>query len=329
MSSKRAVVGVDLGGTSIAAAVVDDAKGKILGEAKSKTEAAEGADAVVKRLAQTIERALDSSGLKKKHIAGVGVGVPGPLDIKTGTVVRCPNLGPSWDHYPLGERLQQLLSFGVTLENDVNVGAVGEYTFGAGRGSRDMLAIFVGTGIGGGIILDGKLHGGARGSAGEVGHMVILDGGPLCGCGERGHAEALASRTAIEREIREAIAAGRESIIPELLRAANRTTISAGILGDAYDAEDGVTLEAVQRAQYYLGVLIAACVNLLDPELVVVGGGVLERMGEGYLTPVRSVAVQQLINKSDVDPQKLIVRAALGDYSGAMGAAVLARQRLG
>jgi glucokinase len=113
------------------------------------------------------------------------------------------------------------------------------------------------------------------------------------------------------------------------LRVANRTTISAGILGDAFDAGDAVTLEAVQRAQYYLGVLISACVNLLDPELVVVGGGVLERMGEGYLAPVRSVAVQQLVNTSNLDPQKLIVRATLGDYSGAMGAAVLARQRLG
>jgi glucokinase len=190
-----------------------------------------------------------------------------------------------------------------------------------------MVAMFVGTGIGGGVILNGRLHSGFRYSAGEVGHMVIHAGAALCGCGEPGHAEALASRTAIEREIRAAIEAGRESIVPELLRASDRTVISASIIGEAHDRGDQVTIEVIERAQYYLGLLISACVNLLDPEAIVVGGGVLERMGDAYLEPVRRTAQQHYINKTEADRVR-IVRASLGDYSGAIGAAVLAAQRL-
>ncbi|HHX64339.1 MAG TPA: ROK family protein, partial [Chloroflexi bacterium] len=142
------------------------------------------------------------------------------------------------------------------------------------------------------------------------------------------HAEALASRTAIERDIRAAIASGRESIVSRLLEESGRTIISAGIIGAAYDAGDQVTVEVVSRAQYYLGLLIASCVNLLDPEAVVVGGGVLERMGDAYLQPVRGIARQQYVNAENADRVR-IVAASLGDYSGVMGAAVLARQRLG
>jgi len=324
----RIVVGVDLGGTNVFAAVVNTREGELLGQAKRLTEAEQGAEAVTARIAETVKNAIKRAGLKKKDILGVGIGVPGPVYPETGLVANCPNLGPSWNRFPLREALAALLGLPVVVDNDVNVGAVGEHTYGAGRGSRDMLAIFVGTGIGGGLIIDGKLHGGQRNAAGEVGHMVVLDGGPLCGCGGRGHAEALASRTAMERDIRAAIASGRTSIVPQLLDAAKRNIISAGVIGDAYDAGDEVTIEVVKRAQYYLGILISACVNLLDPEIIVVGGGVLERMGEAYLDPVRVAAQQHYINKLELDRIR-IIRAALGDLSGAMGAAVLAAQRLG
>lgn len=327
MSRKRAVVGVDLGGTSLIAAVVDDQKGRVLGEAKLKTQPEAGLEGVLGRIQEAVGAAIKDSGIRRRSVLGVGIGVPGPVDAKTGVVVRCPNLGAGWDSAPIAARLGQLLDLPVTVDNDVNVGAVGEHRFGAGRGTRDMLAIFVGTGIGGGLILGGKLHGGLRNSAGEVGHMVVLDGGARCGCGEHGHAEGLASRSAIERDILAAMQAGRESSIPQLLRAANRTALSAGVIGDALEAGDRVTMEAVGRAQHYLGILVSACINLLDPERVVLGGGVLERMGEDYLSPVRRIAWQHLVNKEG-DAERCIVRATLGDHSGVMGAAVLARQRL-
>lgn len=324
--NRKIVVGVDLGGTNCLAGTVDP-DGKVLGESKSRTKAEADADAVVQDMSDAVLVAIKRAGLKKKDILGVGVGVPGPVDPRTCIVARCPNLGPSWDNFPLAEKLSAFLDLPVTVDNDVNVGAVGEHIYGAGRGARDMLAIFVGTGIGGGLVLNGKLRTGFRNSAGEVGHMVILTDGPLCGCGERGHAEALASRTAIERYIQEALDQGKSSIITHLMTQTGRTIMSAGVIGDAYDAGDAVVVEAVRRAQYYLGILISACVNLLDPEMVVVGGGVLERMGDPYLDPVRKVAEQHYINKTDIDHVR-IVRAALGDHSGVLGAAVLARQRL-
>ena len=324
---QKAIVGVDLGGTSIYAAVVDAGDGRVLGTAKRKTRAERGASIVVDRLLATIERAISASGLSQKAILGLGIGVPGPVDPPKGLVVRCPNLGPTWDNFYLGDELTRRLGKPVVVNNDVNVGAVGEHRHGAGRGTRDMLAIFVGTGIGGGLILGGKLYAGCRNSAAEVGHMVIEAEGALCGCGERGHAEALASRTAIERYIREALAAGQPSIIPELRQKAKGDLLTAGIIGDAYDAGDLVTISAVRRAQYYLGLLLASCVNFFDPEKIVIGGGLLERMGDAYLEPVRETAQQHYINKHNLD-RVAIVRARLGDQAGAIGAAELAKQRL-
>ncbi|MCD6520890.1 MAG: ROK family protein [Anaerolineae bacterium] len=327
MPSGDLVVGVDVGGTSLFAAVVDTCNGKVLGKAKRKTKAEQGANGVVRRIVKTIRESIQEADLDIKNLRGIGVGVPGPLDPEKGVVFRCVNLGESWTNFPLVEALQEYLPLPVVIENDVNAGAVGEHTYGAGRGSRDMLAIFVGTGIGGGLIIDGKLYPGVRHSAAEVGHMVILADGPLCSCGARGHAEALASRSAIERDIRNALERGADSIVPRLLRKYKRTSITSRIIGEAYESGDKVTREAVRRAQYYLGLLVASCVNLLDPEMIVIGGGLLERMGEEYLVPVRRVFREHQVNKNSPF-QPRVVRAELGDFSGAMGAAVIAQRRL-
>ena len=329
MSNKRPryCVGLDLGGTSVFAAAVDAKKQKVLGTAKGKTHAEGGADAVVEGLARTALDAMEAAGLTPQGIDALGVGVPGPIIPEEGVVVRCANLGPSWDGYPLTQRLSALLPVPIVLDNDVNVGAVGEHVFGAGAGVDDLVAIFVGTGVGGGIILGGRLRVGPHNSAGEIGHMVILDGGPLCGCGQAGHAEALCSRSAIERQIIETVETGRLSRAMELWRQSGKETMSSGIIGDAYDEGDEITREAVARAQYYLGILIANCVNTLDPEMVVVGGGMLERFGEAYLGPVREAATRHYLNPVSVKATR-IVPASLGDRSGAVGAAILATQRL-
>jgi len=323
----RYCIGLDLGGTSVFAAVVDAKKRKVLATAKRKTKAARGADVVVERMARTAQEAMDAAGLKPKKVASIGIGVPGPIIPEEGVVVRCANLGPTWDNYPLTRRLSALLPVPIVLDNDVNVGAVGEHAFGAGVGANDLVAIFVGTGVGGGIILDGKLRVGPNNSAGEIGHTVILDGGPLCGCGQAGHAEALCSRSAIEHTIVEAVEGGATSAAMELWRESGKDTMSSGIIGDAYDSGDEITRKAVSRAQYYLGILIANCVNTLDPELVVVGGGMVERFGEAYLKPVREAARPHFLNPMAIDATP-IVAASLGDRSGAVGAAILASQRM-
>jgi glucokinase len=187
-----------------------------------------------------------------------------------------------------------------------------------------MVGIFVGTGVGGGMILNGKLRSGFRHAAAEIGHMIILADGPVCGCGNRGCLEALASRTAIERDIQLGIAAGRQSLIPELVEKKGRLT--SGVLAKALRQGDPLVTEIMNRAQWYLGLLTASIVNLIDPEMVVFGGGVVEALGDKFLEPIRVTARQHFIQKSGAY-QVRIVGATLGDHAGVLGAAVLARQR--
>jgi glucokinase len=324
---RELAVGVDLGATSLYTAVVDVATGRCLGGSKLKTKAELGADGVVKRVLKSIKSALKDAAIDKSQLRGVGVGVPGPVLADQGVVIGLTNMGPTWTNYPLAERLAAGLSLPVIIDNDVNVGAVGEHRFGAGQGVLDMIAMFVGTGLGGGIIIGGRLHTGFRGSAGEVGHMVVQAGGVLCGCGERGHAESYASRTGIEKAINASIAEGVPTIVPQLMAAEGRTMLTSSVLETAFERGDAVTVAAINAAQDYLGLLIASCVNLLDPQVVVIGGGMVERMGDAYLGRVREVAYRHFLNKNDMD-QVRIVPAALGDASGAVGAAVLAAQRL-
>ena len=320
-------VGVDLGGTSLYAAVVNTGTGQILGEAKCKTKPKRGAVGVTERVVTTIASAMSEGGVRAEDVVGVGIGVPGPIDTRAGIVIRLTNMGPTWDGFPLAQTLAKLSGLSVVIENDVNVGAVGEHRFGAGRGVSDLIALFVGTGLGGGVILGGKLRTGFRGSAGEVGHMLVAAEGETCGCGEKGHAEAYASRTAIERSICRAIDTGEACMLAEIVQKDKSARLTAKYIQRAYEAGDDVVVKAVQSAQYYLGLLIADCVNLLDPEAIVVGGGVLERMGDAYLEPVRGVARQHFLNKNAMESVR-IVAAELGDSSGAIGAAVQASQRL-
>jgi glucokinase len=206
------------------------------------------------------------------------------------------------------------------------VGAIGEHILGAGKGCKSLVAIFVGTGIGGGIILRNRLYRGVRYTAGEVGHMVLLADGPVCGCGKKGCAEALASRTAIERDIRAQIAAGQESVIPALLEEMSRQTITSSVIEKALDADDRVVGQVMAQAEYYIGLLVANIVNLLDPEVIVLGGGVVERLGERYLEPVRETAERYYLNQQDRSKIH-IVATQLGGNAGVLGAATMANQR--
>ncbi len=316
------VIGMDLGGTKILAAVVDG-EGTIVAEAKLKTKAEQGPDAVIERIAQVARQAAQKAKIDWPEIRGVGIGAPGPMNPETGVVYHPPNL-PGWDEIALGPRLSEALGVPVGLENDVNLGTLGEHALGAGQGTKDMVGIFVGTGVGGGLILDGKLRSGFRHAAAEVGHMIVMADGPVCGCGKRGCLEALASRTAIERDIRLGLAAGRESLLAELM--GDRGRLTSGALAEALQRGDPLVSEVIGRAQWYLGLLTASLVNLIDPEMIVFGGGVVEAVGDGFLDPIRVTARQYYIQQADADKVR-IVPARLGDYAGVLGAAVLARRR--
>jgi glucokinase len=204
---------------------------------------------------------------------------------------------------------------------------VGEHALGAGRRTNELVGIFVGTGIGGGIIMRGRLFEGSRGSAGEIGHVVIQADGPRCGCGKRGCAEALASRTAMERDVRAAIKAGRKSDVLEIMKERNRERMTSSIIVRALKRKDRVMREVIARAQHYLGILVANVVNVLDPECVVIGGGLAERLGEDFVGPIRKTAYHYFLQQRGTE-RVAILPGQLGDQSGALGAAVLARQRL-
>lgn len=324
-ASDKPIVGSDLGGTKILAGVVAG-DGKILGMAKRPTKPQAGVEEVVDRIAKTVLEAVSAAKREKSDIAAVCIGAPSPVDPVRGIVWSPPNL-PGWEEVRLGDLLKARLDLPVFVENDVNLGTFGEFALGAAKGYQDVVGIFVGTGIGGGLVLGGKLWQGSRYSAAEIGHMVILADGPVCGCGKRGCAEALASRTAIERDIWAGIRAGRESRIPEIVKTDRGGQITSGALAEAYRRGDALVAEVLSRAQYYLGILVASCVNLIDPQVVVLGGGVVEALGAEFLEPIRRVAYQYFMNKRDMKKVK-VLQAELGDHAALLGAAMYARQRL-
>ncbi|HRX03696.1 MAG: ROK family protein [Anaerolineae bacterium] len=320
---KQYRLGIDLGGTNVMALVVNE-KDEIIGEAKKKTKAELGPQGVVDRIVATAESALSAAEVDVKAVIAAGVGAPGPVNLDTGVVVEAPNL-PGWQEIPLAAMLSDKLGMPVFADNDVNLGTLGVHQMGVGRGTQHMVGIFVGTGVGGGLIINGQLHRGSRYSAGEIGHTVIVPNGPICGCGKRGCLEAVASRTAIEREVSAALAAGHPSVLTELLGPEGKNRLTSGVIRSALEAGDALMTSVMSQVQYYLGLLTANLVNVLDPEMVVFGGGVVEALGDDFLEPVRTTARIYYLQQRDADRVQ-IVPAKLGDYAGGLGGAALARQ---
>jgi glucokinase len=321
--SGRPVLGVDLGGTKILAAVVGGGR-TILGRSKRATPASEGGDAILEAIVATIDEALAAAGVHRDDVAGVGVGSPGPLDPKTGVILFSANMNVK--DFPLAPDLSARLGKPVLLQNDVRVGGYGEFRLGAGQGYRNILAAFVGTGIGGCLVLDGKIVEGATGNAGEVGHIVVKAGGPRCGCGNRGCMEALASRTAITRRVLKAVRKGIPTILSGKVDKKSGK-LKSGDLAAAVVAHDAIALKEVRRAAHYLGVGLGSLVNVLGPEIVIIGGGVAEALGTHFVDLVRATIRTTVI----VDPKETIKiePAALGDDAGVLGAALFASERFG
>jgi glucokinase len=323
-AKKEFMVGIDMGGTRVRALVVD-AQNRVLGMQRAPTYPKQKPERVVGDLALLVKGAVDQAHLKLSDLRTVSIGVPGAVDPERGIVQHAPNLG--WKKVALGPKLEALLHVPVFVENDVNIGVMGEYVLGAGQGVRNLVGIFVGTGIGGGILRDGQLYQGARGAAGEVGHIILEVNGPRCGCGNLGCAEALASRTAMEREVRAALRRGEQSIVPKLMRERGRERMTSSIIQKALKQHDPVMGKVMERAQFYLGILVANVVNMLDPECVIIGGGIVARLGKAYVTPIRKTAYEHFLRRNDARRVK-IVPGLLGDGAGPLGAVVLARQRL-
>ncbi|OGV42561.1 MAG: transcriptional regulator [Lentisphaerae bacterium GWF2_57_35] len=313
-------MGFDLGGTKMMATVFD-AKFKIKGFHRTKTKGHEGAKEVLARMLETIEEALGQARIQASELGAIGVGCPGPLDLDRGIILHAPNLG--WRNVHLKDTLERVFHCPTTIANDVDVGTFGEYRFGAAQGARCALGVFPGTGIGGACVYEGHLLRGTIGSCMEIGHIKIQAEGRLCGCGQRGCLETTASRLAISAD---AAAAAYRGEAPHLLKLAGTDLrqIKSGVLARAIDEGDKVVEVIVRNAAHQLGAAMAGVVNLLAPDVVVLGGGLVEAMPEIYLQEVRS-AVQSLSMKPFVKGLK-VVAARLGDNAGVMGAAALAAE---
>lgn len=310
--------GIDLGGTKIEAIVVD-AGSEVLGHSRHPTPQDDGPDGVVAAMAAAMTEAATAAGVATSALAGVGFGSPGIVDPATGVVANAKNL-PDWGgSFPMGARLADALGTRVRAGNDVTVAVLGEYRLGAGRDHDSVLGVFWGTGVGGGLILGGEQwHG--RGSAGEIGHMVVERGGARCPCGNRGCMEAYAGRAAMEAEARRRVKRGEKTVLFKLMKERGRPRLTSGIWERALDHDDEMAAELIDRAVKALGAGIASAVNLLDPEIVILGGGLGVRFGEKLGPEIERRMHKNLFDK--VHPPRFEV-AALGDLGGAIGAALL------
>jgi len=316
----RARGGIDLGGTKIQAVVVDG-DSAVLGQARHPTPTEGGPSDVADALAAALREAAQAAGLEPAALHGVGVGSPGAIDADAGTVSDARNL-PGWTGaFPLAAALGEQLGTPVSLGNDVQVATDAEVALGAGRGVRSLLGVFWGTGVGGGIVLDGKPWLG-RGAAGEIGHMVIKRDGRRCPCGRRGCLEAYAGRAALEARAREKHAEGHKTDLFKLMEHHGHTRLTSGIWARALEHGDKLASELIDEAVAALGAGIASAVNLLDCEAVVIGGGLGVRFGEPMVARVAQAMQPHLFVDERPPAVKLV---ALGDLGGAIGAALLAR----
>jgi glucokinase len=311
------ILAVDLGGTNIRVAHFPTSAPPPLTQIKVPTRESEGPQAVIDRLIQAIESQLQADDRDFR----IGVGCPGPLDPVQGIILEAPNL-TGWEDIPLKSILSEHFNVPVAVDNDANVAALGEWRFGAGRGTKHMIYLTLSTGIGGGVIIDGKLLYGAHGLAAELGHMTIEPDGPMCGCGKRGHLEALASGPSIARIAEEMLAQGNESTLTEQL--SNAGKITAYDVGQAANAGDELASSIISQAGEYIGLHLANLAHAFNPEVYVLGGGV-SQIGDLLFNSIRNAFHNYVLHPRYAENTK-ILPAALGDDAGLVGAMVLSSQ---
>lgn len=316
----RAWGGIDLGGTKIEAVVVD-ARGDVLGEARHPTPGQGGPGEVVREMYGALEEAAQSAGLAPRKLVGVGVGAPGSVDANQGTLAHAGNVAGGWEKpYPVASDLGDLVGGRVVLGNDVQVAVAAEFRLGAGRPYRSVLGVWWGTGVGGGLVLDGMPWRG-RGAAGEIGHTVVKPGGARCGCGRRGCLEAYAGRASMERKALKEVHKGKKTVLFDIMRDKGRSRLSSGVWKRALDDKDPLATWLIDRAVRMMGVALASAINLMDVEAIILGGGLGTRLGPEYAGRIAEAMHPHLF----VPERAPAVHVAeLGDLSGAIGAALLA-----
>jgi glucokinase len=308
----RYVIGIDIGGTNIVVGVVAEDGGEVLAHASEPTRVERGPDAIVARIVELARAARAQAG---RDVVGVGIGAPGPLDTRRGIVLLTPNLG--WTDMPLRDRIATALDLPATLDNDANCAILGETWLGAARGARYVVGLTIGTGIGGGIVLDGRIYHGASDIAGEIGHMTIDLTGRRCKCGNYGCLEAYASGPAIAARAVEGIEAGADSTLPSYVEG-DLSRVTAQVVYEAAHDGDPFALEVVTDTAKFLGAGVANIVNIFNPEVVVICGGVT-RAGDRLFLPLRS-EVKRRAFRPAVEHLR-IVPGVLPGTAGVVGAA--------
>lgn len=322
----RYAVGIDIGGTKLLAGVINVETGEVVSSARKRTHPERGADFFSKRLLEVVSAALAGANGEGAHaevpleIVGVGVGVAGQVDRAQGVLLSGPNLGQGLDNFPLSAVLAEHVKAPVTLGNDVEVATLGEQAFGAGRDCDDFVCVFIGTGVGAGIVQDGHFRRGVTGTAGEIGHTIVQYGGRICGCGGRGHLEAYASRTAITLVLQAELRRGRVSKLSELLSSSDRT-IRSKLIARCIDEGDELVIDAISEAADFLGAGLGSLASFYNPRRIILGGGLIEAthlLFDRAGLRARETTLPAATRSLD------ILRAALGDNSGIVGAAWMA-----
>ena len=314
------VLAIDLGGTKVIAAVISD-KGEVMAREYYLTLADEGPRAVINRMLSAIDHLLSAQDMSLSQLHSISVSAAGAIDMKRGLVTLSPNL-PGWCNIPLRDIIKEKYKVNTFLLNDASAAALGEHRFGAGRGVKTLIYLTVSTGIGGGVIIDDKLYCGPSGSAGEIGHMTIDVNGPRCNCGNIGCWETLASGTAVAQEAIRRVSCGERSSLIEIVEGKTENITAETVEIAARDG-DSLALDVIAKAATYLGVGMVNLVNIFNPEMIIVGGG-MAKMGDLLLAPARQV-VQERAFQLPAQAVR-IVPAQLGDDAGVLGAATFAFQ---
>jgi glucokinase len=317
-------IGCDLGGTNLRAAIVDVENGSVIHQMSIPTLARDGHEVLMKRMAGLFLQIVEWAGMKKEDIGGIGIGVPGVLDLEKGETLFLPNLPGTWPHVPLADTITKLTGLPTILLNDVRAITNGEWCFGAGRGVDTVAVFAIGTGIGGGLVINGQLHLGIGGTGGELGHTTIDYSGPTCGCGNKGCLEAFASGPAIAAMGMKAVTQGLTTRIGEMCEY-DLNRITPELIARAAEAGDQIAREIYERAGFYLGIAAANVCVALGPRRIIIGGGVAQ-VGELLLDPIRRTLRERVmvipIEQVDVVPSQL------GDNAGVIGVARWAADRL-
>lgn len=293
--SKTDVITVDIGGTKILGARFDRS-GNISIREKKGTKSRKGEEAAFQQLAKVIDPLFSET---PETVKAINIGVPGV--IRDGKVIFAPNM--PWKDYPLKKNLEEKYQVSCSIGNDANLSLMGEWKYGSGKGKRNLVGFFVGTGVGGGIVVENRIYDGTTGAAGEVGHIIVSNDGPYCGCGARGCLESLTSKTAIQNEIMAQTKRGRESFFTELL-SSEGYVLKSSHLKSALESEDSLTLEILESVSQYLGIGTASLINLLDPQIIIFGGGIMEAIGD-YLLPkiiahAQSYSILRILEKVEI-----------------------------